>query len=139
MSEELFKISGGYVYDPANGIDGQVKDLWIQAGKIVEAPSDPQVRPSRTLNAAGLVIMPGGGGVVRDLFRPALPAMESLRPEVREQLEGLSAGSPIVVNPRGFRAYVRNDTFFRSIPGVLERVPGTMFLCRIHSNWLRKT
>lgn len=75
------------------------------------------------------VVLPGGGGVVRDLFKPALPEMEILRPEVRKQLEDLPVGSPIVVNPRGFRAYVSNDTFFRSIPGVLERVPGAVFLC----------
>lgn len=75
------------------------------------------------------VVLPGGGGVVRDLFKPALPEMEILRPEVRKQLEDLPVGTPIVVNPRGFRAYIRNDTFFRSIPGVLERVPGTIFLC----------
>jgi len=75
------------------------------------------------------VVLPGGGGVVRDLFKPALPEMETLRPEVRKQLEDLPEGSPIVVNPRGFRAYVRNDTFFRSIPGVVERVPGAIFLC----------
>ena len=43
---DYFLITGGYVYDPANGIDGQVKDLWIADGKIVEPPSDPAVRPS---------------------------------------------------------------------------------------------
>ncbi len=75
------------------------------------------------------VVLPGGGGIVRDLFKPAPPEMDSLRPEVRKQLEDLPADSPIVVNPRGFRAYVRNDTFFRSIPGVVERKPGTIFLC----------
>ncbi len=75
------------------------------------------------------VVLPGGGGIVRDLFKPALPEMGALRPEVRKQLEDLPAGTPIVVNPRGFRAYVRNDTFFRSIPGVVERVPGAIFLC----------
>ena len=75
------------------------------------------------------VVLPGGGGIVRDLFKPAPPEMDSLRPEVRKQLEDLPADSPIVVNPRGFRAYVRNDTFFRSIPGVVERNPGTIFLC----------
>ena len=75
------------------------------------------------------VVLPGGGGVVRDLFKPSPPEMEILRPEVRKQLEDLPEGNPIVVNPRGFRAYVRNDTFFRSIPGVLERVPEAIFLC----------
>ncbi|MCK5634028.1 MAG: glycosyltransferase family 4 protein [Anaerolineales bacterium] len=75
------------------------------------------------------VVLPGGGGVVRGLFKPASPEMASLGPEVRKQVENLPKDCPIVVNPRGFRAYVRNDTFFRSIPGVIERVPGTIFLC----------
>ncbi len=75
------------------------------------------------------VVLPGGGGVVRDLFNPAFPEMGSLGPELRKQFENLPKDSPIVVNPRGFRAYIRNDTFFRSIPGVIERVPGAIFLC----------
>jgi glycosyltransferase involved in cell wall biosynthesis len=75
------------------------------------------------------LVLPGGGGVVRSLFKPASPAMESLRPEVRKQLEDLPDDRPIVVNPRGFRAYVRNDTFFRAIPGVVERIPEAIFLC----------
>ena len=34
-----------------------------------------------------------------------------------------------VINPRGFRAYVRNDTFFQAIPLVLEQYPDVRFLC----------
>jgi glycosyltransferase involved in cell wall biosynthesis len=34
-----------------------------------------------------------------------------------------------IINPRGFRAYVRNDTFFRAIPLVLQRQPKARFLC----------
>jgi glycosyltransferase involved in cell wall biosynthesis len=34
-----------------------------------------------------------------------------------------------VINPRGFRGYVRNDTFFQSIPKVLARRPDARFLC----------
>ena len=37
MPSDYFLISGGYVYDPANGIDGQVKDMWISDDKIVES------------------------------------------------------------------------------------------------------
>ena len=47
MTQEYFKIAGGTVYDPANGIDGQVRDIWIAGGKIVEPPADPEIRPSR--------------------------------------------------------------------------------------------
>ena len=34
----LLKIANGTIYDPANGVDGVVKDLWIQDGKIVAPP-----------------------------------------------------------------------------------------------------
>jgi glycosyltransferase involved in cell wall biosynthesis len=60
------------------------------------------------------VVLPGGGGIQMDLFRP--PSGEELRKQV-------------VINPRGVRAYVRNDTFFKSIPRVLERFPEARFAC----------
>jgi formylmethanofuran dehydrogenase subunit A len=60
MTTEYFKIAGGTVYDPANGIDGQVRDIWITGGKIVAPPADPEVRPTRVIDARGLVVMPGG-------------------------------------------------------------------------------
>ena len=39
MIKQYFKIAGGYVYDPVNGLDGQVQDLWILDGKMCEAPA----------------------------------------------------------------------------------------------------
>ena len=59
-SPDYIKISQGTVYDPANGIDGEVRDLWVLNGCIVEAPADPAIRPPRTIDAAGLVVMPCG-------------------------------------------------------------------------------
>jgi formylmethanofuran dehydrogenase subunit A len=60
MAAELLKIAGGAVYDPANGQGGTVADLWIADGKIVAAPADAAARPSRVIDASGLVVMPGG-------------------------------------------------------------------------------
>jgi glycosyltransferase involved in cell wall biosynthesis len=34
-----------------------------------------------------------------------------------------------VINPRGLRAYVRNDTFFKAVPLVLEKNPLVRFVC----------
>jgi glycosyltransferase involved in cell wall biosynthesis len=98
--------------------------LHADCKRDIRLAADWGFRPDRPT-----VVLPGGGGFVRDLFKPAFAEMETLRPEVRKQLEDLPVDSPIVVNPRGFRAYVRNDTFFRSIPGVLKRIPGAIFLC----------
>ncbi len=87
MSDALFKIAGGYVYDPANGVDGQVQDIWIEGGKIVEAPSDPSVKPSRTLNATGLVVMPGGIDMHCHIAGPKVNTARKMRPEEKRLAE----------------------------------------------------
>ena len=61
------------------------------------------------------IVLPGNGGVQIDLFYP--PA------------DGSNLREDTVINPRGIRAYIRNDTFFKAIPGILARRPQTRFLC----------
>ena len=87
MNDSLFLITGGYVYDPIHEIDGQVKDIWIQGGKIVEAPTDPIVRPNRTLNAAGLVVMPGGVDMHCHIAGPKVNMARKMRPEEKRRDE----------------------------------------------------
>jgi formylmethanofuran dehydrogenase subunit A len=60
MPDSITRIGGGTVYDPAHGVNGEVRDLWIAGGKIVAAPTDPAIKPDRTIDARGLVAMPGG-------------------------------------------------------------------------------
>ncbi len=83
----LFKISGGTVYDPANGIDGQVRDVWIEDGRIVAPPTDPSVRPGRTLDAAGLVVMPGGIDMHCHIAGPKVNMARKMRPEEKRRSE----------------------------------------------------
>jgi formylmethanofuran dehydrogenase subunit A len=78
---DLTKISGGTVYDPANGVDGEVRDLWIASGKIVPPPATPAVRPARTIDASGLVVMPGGIDMHCHIAGPKVNAARKLRPE----------------------------------------------------------
>jgi len=59
------------------------------------------------------LVAPGNGGVRTDVFYPP----------------GKPVEEPIILNPRGFRPYVRNDTFFKAIPHVLEKHPDAKFLC----------
>jgi formylmethanofuran dehydrogenase subunit A len=50
------RIVGGAIHDPANGIDGDVRDICIDGGRIVASlPADTPV-----LKADGMVIMAGG-------------------------------------------------------------------------------
>ena len=53
---ERLRIVGGTVYDPTNGVDGEVRDVCIEGGRIVERL--PAGGP--TLDARGMVVMPGG-------------------------------------------------------------------------------
>jgi len=80
-----FKITGGYVYDPTNGVDGQVQDIWIADEKIVAAPEDPTTRADRTLNAAGLVIMPGGVDMHCHIAGPKVNMARKMRPEEKRR------------------------------------------------------
>lgn len=80
----------------------------------------PENRPS--------IVLPGNGGVRSEVFHPGASSPASDSP-LAAVFPAIPAESPVVVNPRGFRGYVRTETFFRAIPRVLERIPGAFFLC----------
>lgn len=90
----LFKISGGKVYDPVQGLDGVVTDLWIRDGRLVEPPGDPTVRPDRTLDATGLVIMPGGIDMHCHIAGSKVNTARKLQPEAKRNAEHV-ARSPL--------------------------------------------
>lgn len=62
------------------------------------------------------VVLPGGGGVQPEIFFPA------------EQDDTFSDTALTVIQPRGFRAYVQNEAFFKAIPQILAHAPQTRFL-----------
>jgi len=50
------RIAGGTVHDPANGVDGEVRDVCVEDGRIVATlPAD-----APTLDVRGMVVMAGG-------------------------------------------------------------------------------
>jgi formylmethanofuran dehydrogenase subunit A len=79
----LTKIANGTLYDPANGIDGQISDLWISDGKIVAPPTDPTVVPERIYDLTGLIVMPGGVDIHAHIAGPKVNVARKLRPEDR--------------------------------------------------------
>jgi formylmethanofuran dehydrogenase subunit A len=50
------RIVGGALHDPANQVDGEVRDVCIEDGRVVASVSDS----ATTLDARGMVVMPGG-------------------------------------------------------------------------------
>lgn len=77
----LLKIAGGKVYDPANKIDGEVRDLWIENGRVIPVPSDPGIRPDRVIDATGTIVMPGGVDMHCHIAGPKVNAARKMRPE----------------------------------------------------------
>jgi glycosyltransferase involved in cell wall biosynthesis len=55
------------------------------------------------------IVLPGGGGIQMDVFGSG-----QADSTVRRRFE-IPENVPLVCNPRGFRGYVRNDTFFRAV------------------------
>ncbi len=75
----LTKLSGGTVYDPAHGVDGTTRDLFIEDGRIVSEPA-PSARIDQEFDLRGKAVMAGaidlhthiGGGKV-NIARAMLP------------------------------------------------------------------
>jgi len=70
-----------------------------------------------------VTVAPGNGGVNRALFYPG-----EVDNAIREKFD-IPVGAKVVLNPRGVKSGIRNDTFFAAMPAVLEAVPETVFLC----------
>jgi len=77
----LLRITGGKVYDPRNGIRGEVRDIWIAEGRVVEAPADPAVRADRTIDASAMVVMPGGVDMHCHIAGPKVNMARKMMPD----------------------------------------------------------
>src|SRR5262252_7022836 len=87
----MLRIAGGTVYDPANGVDGIVKDLYVDGGRMVEPQAGAE--GMRTIDATGMIVMPGGVDVHTHVAGGALNFARGLVPEnqraARKFLHGL--------------------------------------------------
>jgi formylmethanofuran dehydrogenase subunit A len=72
----VLRITNGAVYDPINGVNGQVRDICVQDGKIV-----PDVSGGRTIDATGMVVMPGGVDMHSHIAGPKVNLARKMRPE----------------------------------------------------------
>ena len=74
----MLKITGGKVYDPKNNVDGAVKDICIDYdGRIVSKVDGT----ARTIDAAGMMVFPGGVDVHTHVAGGALNFARGLVPE----------------------------------------------------------
>jgi formylmethanofuran dehydrogenase subunit A len=94
----LLKLTGGRVYDPAHGVDGEVRDLYVRDGRII-APPDREERIAEEFNLSGTVVMAGAidlhthiGGGKLNIARALLPQDHRADPVPRTDRTRASAG-----------------------------------------------
>jgi len=72
----VLRITGGKVYDPANGVNGVFKDICIADGRVVA-----DVGEAPTIDAGGMLVFPGGVDVHTHVAGGALNFARGLVPE----------------------------------------------------------
>jgi formylmethanofuran dehydrogenase subunit A len=73
----MLRIAQGRVYDPANGVNGEVRDVCLDGGKVVDElpPHAPRIA------ARGMVVMPGGVDIHSHIAGPKINLARKLTPE----------------------------------------------------------
>ncbi|MPW18041.1 formylmethanofuran dehydrogenase subunit A [Paraburkholderia sp. CNPSo 3157] len=92
-----FRLRGGRVFDPASRIDGQIKDICVRDGKIVDLHEQEPV--DCEYDASGMIVMAGGidmhahiGGGKVNLARLLMPEDHRGRSAADNPLELASCG-----------------------------------------------
>ena len=71
-------IKNGFVYDPLNGIDGEVMDIAIKNGHVAE---DVDEHDAKIIDASGMIVMPGGVDIHTHIAGSEVNSGRLLRPE----------------------------------------------------------
>jgi len=75
----MLRIVNGRVYDPLNDIEGEVRDICVKDGRIVE-----DVPPeAKRIDAKGMVVMPGGVDIHCHIAGSKVNLARKLQPEER--------------------------------------------------------
>jgi formylmethanofuran dehydrogenase subunit A len=103
----MLRITGGKIYDPANGINGEVKDLCIDGGRFVSS-----VDGGRTIDATGTIIFPGGVDVHTHVAGGSINFARAMMPE----------------DHRRTQAFIRSKTLRSGIGGMAPTTFATGYL-----------
>ncbi|MBS7648687.1 MAG: formylmethanofuran dehydrogenase subunit A [Candidatus Bathyarchaeia archaeon] len=71
-------VKNGFVYDPLNGIDGEVMDIAVENGRIVEKIDEHR---AQIIDASGMIVMPGGVDIHSHIAGSEVNSGRLLRPE----------------------------------------------------------
>jgi len=104
------------LHAPSTPLMGYFTRKTMRAADALHADCQRDIRLAREWGLGvdkPVLVAPGNGGIKSEAFhQPEAPVK-----------------NPVVINPRGFRAYVKNEAFFKSIPLVLEKRGDARFVC----------
>ncbi len=104
------------LHAPSTPLMGYYTRLTMSKVNALHADTERDVRLAREWGLSegkAALVAPGNGGVRGDVFyQPKKPVK-----------------NPVIINPRGVRPYVRNDSFFKAIPLVLAKRSDARFVC----------
>ncbi len=106
---DRFRLHGRAARKAIAGCDGFLADAQADLDRATRYGLTPGVPQA---------VLPGAGGVDRAVFRP-----------------GAASEPALFVNPRGFRRYVRNDTFFEACRTVADLHPEARFVGVAMEGW----
>jgi formylmethanofuran dehydrogenase subunit A len=85
----LIKLEGGRVFDPANGVNGETRDLFLRDGRIVPASSEP---PDRSFDVSGKVVMAGAIDIHSHIAGGKMNIARALLPEEHSKVHDERTG-----------------------------------------------
>jgi formylmethanofuran dehydrogenase subunit A len=115
----MLGILGGRVYDPRNGKDGEVGDIWVKDGRVV-APEDVDRESAQTVDAAGLVVMPGGVDIHAHIAGGEVNSGRKLQPEdhrghERARSANLRSGAGGIVPSTHLTGYLYSELGYTTV------------------------
>jgi glycosyltransferase involved in cell wall biosynthesis len=103
------------LHAPSTRLMGHYTNWTMQVADALHADCQRDVRLAHDWGLSEekpTLVAPGNGGIRSDVFYPPEKPVDE----------------PIIINPRGFRPYVRNDMFFKALPSVLAKYPNAKFI-----------
>lgn len=89
----LTRLHGGVVYDPEHGINGEVRDIFFQDGRII-APPSPGTTITHNIDVTGKVVMAGAIDIHSHIAGGNVNTARLITPDLRRQHMGLTGKRP---------------------------------------------
>lgn len=80
MNKPIQQLKGGRIYDPTNGIRGEVRDLWVRDGRLLAAPQSDDVVTDE-IDLHGMIVMPGGVDMHCHIAGPKVNSARMIQPQ----------------------------------------------------------